>query len=346
MHKPWMKWLPVWAAAGEGEGGGEGEGKGGTGGEGGGAGGDQGDGKGGTAADPGDGGGKVKSSILDMAGKVDGDGAGDKAKAEEKPVEKPLDPGGWKPPEGIPDHLKGKDAEETLAKLTKAYAGARTELAKGGKMTGTVPDAPEGYALKPTGDKDPVAAEWNSPESKQMVDAFQAAAHELKIPAEAFQGLMRKGLEKLQAQGIPIGLSEEEQIEASAEQEFESLQTLMGGTKQAATVVNTVDTYRQKLLDSGLMTKAEEAEFRIMVGTGPSAALFYKIMTAEFGERAIPPADPMGGQISLTDAYAQHAAASNLKPGAERDAALESANRAIQKAVGTESAGSVKSNVL
>jgi hypothetical protein len=337
MNKPWMKWLPVWAAEGEGGGGGEGESDPGTG-E------DPGKGEGGAAPDPGDGGGKAAPSILDLAGKT-GDDPGE-GKGESKAEEKPLDPGGWKPPEGIPDHLKGNDADETLAKLAKAYAGARTELAKGGKQTGTIPEAPDGYALKPTGDKDPVAAEWNSPESKVMVDAFQAAAHELKVPAEVFQGLMRKGLEKLQAQGVPIGLTEQEQIEASAEQEFESLQKVMGGHKQAATVVNTVDTYRQKLVDSGLMTKEEESEFRIMVGTGPSAALFYKIMTAEFGERSIPPADPMGGSVSLTDAYAAHAAAMSMKPGAERDAAIAAAQVSIRKAVGTESAGSVKSNVL
>lgn len=335
------KWRPVWAPEGEGSGGATDEA-----GAGESAGGDQGQGAGAPSGDPGGSDTKPAASILDLAGKAGEEGEGKSGEAGEKTGEPPLDPGGWKPPEGVPDHLKGKDAEETLAKIAKAYAGARAELSKGKPMAGTIPEAPDGYALKPAGDKDPVAAEWNAPESKVMVDAFQAAAHELKVPAEVFQGLMRKGLEKLQAQGIPIGMTEEEAVELSAEAEFESLQKVMGGPKQAATVINTVDTYRQKLLDRGLMTKEEEAEFRVMVGTGQSAALFYKIMTAEFGERAIPPADPLGGTMSVTDAYASHAVAMRMKPGADRDAAVRDAEAAIRKAVGTDSAGSVKSNIL
>jgi hypothetical protein len=328
MWKRWTVQPVVWGPADEGAPGGEGDGAGGE---------AESGGEGGVSGDPGDGGDPPAGSILDAleAAKT----AETKEGTEEKKGE------GWKPPEGIPEHLRGKDADETIAKLQKAYAGARQELSKRPGPQGTVPDAPEGYALKPVGDKDPIAAEWSNPESKPFVDAFQAAAHELKIPAELFSDLMRKGLEKVGDLGIPIGRSEEDLIEFSAEKEMGALVKAVG-EKEALTMLTTVDTYARKLTDSGLLTKEEQAELRVMVGTAESARVFYKIMTAEFGERPIPPADPNAGAVSQTDAYALHAKASAMPPGAEKDAALAAANLAIQRAVGTAPAGAIRSNVL
>lgn len=48
--------------------------------------------------------------------------------------------------EGIPDHMRGADEKATFAALAKAYAGARTELAKSGE----VPKDVSGYAFTPS----------------------------------------------------------------------------------------------------------------------------------------------------------------------------------------------------
>lgn len=339
MRMNWQKQARVYRPEGEGQGGDAGQGDAGSGGEGQAAAG----GAGGAADGAGDSGAKAQPSILDLAGKTD-ETQGEGKSGEEGKKDPPAD--AWKAPEGIADHLKGKDADETLAKVLKAYQGARNEIAKGGKMTGTIPETAEGYAIKAKDDKDRIAAEWSKPESKPFVDAFQAAALEMKLPAEVFSDLMRKGLEKVGDLGIPIGMTDEEAIEISAETEMKRLVELAGDPKAAATVVNTVETYSKKLVDSGLITEAERAEFRVMVGTAESAALFYKIMTAEFGERPIPLGDPGAGQISPQDAYAIHARAMAMKPGAERDQAMIDAQAAMQKAFGNQSAGSVKSNIL
>lgn len=337
MWKFWNYHGPVWAPENEGGGGGgEGEGDGGN------AGAPAGDNAGGDA--PGADAGKSQPSTIfdalaDAQAKADA--------GETKPGEKPADPpaGEWKAPDGIPDHLKGKTAEETLQKTLKAYSGARAELSKRPAMAGTVPETPEGYEIKAVGENDPIAAEWSNPDSKPFVEAFQKAAHELKIPAEVFQDLMRKGLEGVGDLGIPIGKSEDELLEISATKEMEDLVSKVG-TKEALTLLNTVDTYAKKLTDSGLLTKEEQAEFRVMVGTAESARVFYKIMTGEFGERPIPPADGGTGDVSQADAYAMHAKASALPAGAEKDAALAAANAAITRAVGTQPAGAIRSNVL
>lgn len=44
------------------------------------------------------------------------------------------DAGAWKAPAGLPDHLVGKDANETLTKLLPAFTGLRTELGERGAV--------------------------------------------------------------------------------------------------------------------------------------------------------------------------------------------------------------------
>lgn len=335
MWKFWMKHAPVWKPEGEGgAGGGAGGGEGGAGGAGaGGAGGGAGDGSQGA----GDGGqGQGQSSILDFAQKgQQGQGDGKGASGE------------WKAPEGIPDHLRGGNAEETINKLLTAYNGARRTLAQkgqgeGGKAEG-VPESPDGYEIKAEGDDDKIAAELNSEKSKPILDSFRKAAHKLGIPADKFAGLMREGMAGLDPS---LWASDEEAMQISAEAEMNQLTKLTGDPRLASTIVNTVESYGQKQLENGIFTKAELQEFRIMCGTAESAALFYKIMTGELGEKPIPTGDPGAGEISAVDAYALHGQAMKLPPGAERDAALERANRAMQKAFGQNPTGAVKSNVL
>lgn len=279
---------------------------------------------------------KQPASILDVAKPGD----------PPKDPPKPGDPPAWEAPKDVPDHLKGKDATETLAKVLKAYQGARAEISKGGKLTGTIPETADGYALKPVGDKDPVAAEWANEDSKPLVDAFQNAALEMKLPAEVFQDLMRRGMTKLQEQGIPIGLTDEEAIELSAEAEHEALRKMVSDPREADVIVHTVDGFRQKLADSGTITEEESNEFRVMCGTAASAALFYKILTAKFGEKPMPLPDPNAADLTVEQAYQLRADAHKIADPVERQAAMQRADAALQRAVGTEPAGSVRSSVL
>lgn len=333
MWKFWQYHAPVWSPADEGSGGsGEGNGDGGSGGEGEGAGGEGGSGDG-------EGQGQGNSSILDFA---------TKGKTKEG------DGDAWKLPDGmeLPDHLVGSTADETLAKVTKAYQGARRELSqkgKGeGKLEGAVPDDPDGYKFDPEGDDDKIAAELNSEASKPYVDAFRKAAHKLGIPDKAFTQLMREGLSGIAENGMPIGVSNEEAQKISGEQEMASLVKEVG-QKEASTIVNTIGTYADKLAQRGVLKDEQDvSEFAQMVGTARAARIFHRILTGEMGEKPIPQADGADGSVTPQEAYAKHAAASRMKPGAEKDAAMAEAQRLMQKAFGNspQPTGSIRSGVL
>lgn len=333
----WKLYGPVWSPADEGASGASGE-SGGEGASGATGEGGKGDGQGdGGAQDQGDGK-AAGSSILDYATKGDA-AAGD---------------GDWTPPEGLdlPDHLLGATADETLAKVTKAYQGARASLSqKGkaeGKLDGAVPDDPDGYTFDAEGDDDKIAEELNSEASKPYVDAFRKAAHKLGIPDKAFSQLMREGLAGIAEGGIPIGVSDEEAQKISGEQEMAALVEEVG-QKEASTIVNTIGTYAEKLAQRGVLKdEADIAEFSQMVGTGRAARIFHRILTGEMGEKPIPAADGADGSVTPQEAYARHAAASRMPPGADKDAAMAEAQRLMQKAFGNspQPTGSIRSGVL
>lgn len=329
MWKTWQNHAPVWSPADEGAGG-----EGGEGGDGGASEGGEGQGEGGEAD-----GKPAPSSILDFASKT---------------APKEGEAGDWKLPDGmeLPDHLVGLSADDTLAKVAKAYAGARRELSqKGkaeGKLEGAVPESPDGYTFEAEGDDDKVAAELNSEASKPYVDAFRNAAHKLGIPDKAFAQLMREGLSGIAENGIPIGVSNEEAARISGEAEMASLVKEVG-QKEASTIINTIGAYGEKLQARGvLVDEADVAEFGQMVGTARAARIFQRILAGEFGERPIPQADGADGSVTPTEAYAKQAAANRMPEGAERDQALAEAKRAFQKAFGNDPnpTGSVRSGVL
>lgn len=253
----------------------------------------------------------------------------------------------YKAPETIPEHMRGKDADETLTNVLKAYTGARKSLSEGkGKLEGNVPDSVDGYTFEAEGDDDTLAAEMNSEESKPVVDAFKKAALEIGIPDTAFSAFMRAGLKNAAEAGVPVGMSNEEAVEISAAAEMERMVELMGGEKEAGTVTNTVKAYGDKLIESGVIARDDLATFNDMCGTADCSRLFYQIMTAEFGEKPIPLADPGADKLTSTDAYAMHAKAEGMPEGAEKDAARIDARAAMEKTFGQQSAGSVRSNVL
>jgi len=304
-------------------------------------GGASGEGDGGDAGQGGDEGDKGKSSILDLAS---GDKGGKEGEGEGE------GDGDYKPPDYLPEHLRGKDANDTMLKVHNAYKGARKSLSEGrGRLEGDVPEKPDGYTFEDTGSEeapDKVYAELTSEASKPLVDLASKAAHKLGLPDKAFQSFMREFVSGAAEAGLPIGLNDGEAQEISAEAEMEALTELVGSGTEASTVVNTVENYGKNLVARGTIADADLAEFRMMVGTAESALLFHKILVAEMGEKPIPVTVGADATMSSTDAYAAHGAASAMPDGAEKDAAMASAQKAMQKAFGDNAAGSVKSNVL
>lgn len=88
-------------------------------------------------------------------------------------------------PEGLPDHLLGKDERETLDKLAKAYSGAREAISK----FGAVPDAPEKYAFTPA---EAVAPYLPNVAEDPVFKAAQAAAHKHGLGDKQFAGFVNE----------------------------------------------------------------------------------------------------------------------------------------------------------
>jgi hypothetical protein len=335
----WIKQAIVWKPEGDGAGSGSGDSSGGQGGVAasgdGAAPADAGAPAGAAAADPS----PTRVDILGSTPDPKPDGKAD-------PVTDPK-PGEWKAPDGLPDHLKGKDPDETLSKVLKAYNGARKELStKGsGALEGKVPETPDGYVFEAMGENDPIAAELNSAETKPILDAFRASALKHGIPDKAFVAFMRDGMDGVAKAGFALGQTTDEAIQISAAAEMEKL-TSQVGAKEASTIVATTTAYGQKLVDRGLMTPADLAEFKVMIGTADSARIFHRILTTELGEAPIPMGDPARGEVSPLDAQAAYTAALRLPAGAERDAALQRAQGQMAKAYGSESASSVRTSFL
>jgi hypothetical protein len=313
--------------------------------EGGGGGGEGGEGEG--NADGGEGEGEGSGEGDGDAGKVKSGSILDMAKPGDKPGE---GEGDYKAPDYLPEHLRGKDNDETMKKLHEAYAGARKTLSKGNnKIEGTLPEKPEDYTFEDTGkegEPDKVFAELSSEASKPMVDMARRAAHKAGIPDKAFAGFMRDFVAGAGESGLPIGMDDGEAQEISGAAEMEKLTELVGSGVGASTIVNTNQRYLEKVVARGTLHEDDMAEFRIMCGTAEGANIFYKILTAELGEKPIPVAEGGAGAMSQTDAYALHAQASSLPDGAEKTQAMEAAQRAMQKAFGQNSSGSVRSSVL
>lgn len=86
-------------------------------------------------------------------------------------------------PEGLADHLVGGSDQETIDRLTKAYAGARDAIAKAGE----VPKDATGYVFQPSDKVKPYAERLDQ-------DPFWAATKEIAlknhIPAKTFQGFI------------------------------------------------------------------------------------------------------------------------------------------------------------
>lgn len=316
--------------------GGSGGGEGGQGGEG--------EGEGGESSEGGEGDeGQRGGSILDFADKTGGEGEGDGDEGGE-----------WKLPDGLelPDHLVGTSANDTLARVAKAYTGARRQLSQrakeSGQLEGQVPDDPDGYEIASEGDDDKIAAELNSEASKPIVDAYRKAAHKLGIPDKTFNDFMRQGMQGLEEAGIPIGVSSEEAQQISSEAELESLSEQYG-KQEASTIINTISGYGEKLAARGVLKDEQDVdEFAQMVGTARAASIFHRILTGELGEKPIPPGEGMDGNVSPTEAQAAYARAQNLPEGSEKEAAMAEAQTMMEKAYGTQAApsGAVRTNVL
>jgi hypothetical protein len=104
------------------------------------------------------------------------------------------DGGGWKAPDGLPEHVIGKDAGETLSKLVPVYAGLRQELS----TRGAVPKEANAYEIKFSDKATPVL---NIQQDDKVMPILKQAMHKHGITdkqsgfvADLVDGLIDSGL--------------------------------------------------------------------------------------------------------------------------------------------------------
>jgi len=251
----------------------------------------------------------------------------------------------------IPEHLVGLSAEDTLKKLSTAYKGARTELSTrkkdDGVLEGAVPKDIEGYQFTGDIENDPVLKDLTSEESKPIVDEWRKAAMEVGIPDAAFAAFMHKGMENMGKAGFGAFGDSEQAQQVNGKAEMAALVEDLGKSGADLTL-RQLDTFAQKLANNGILTSQDEVEeFGQMVGTAKAARIMQRIITAEFGEKAIPMGDGVEGSPTLEEAYEQHNAALSMPRGADRDEAMRRAEaRLAQAMAGGSTNGQLRSRVL
>lgn len=92
-------------------------------------------------------------------------------------------------PEGLPDHLLGKDERETIDKLFKVVDGYRKGDAARGEKIGAVPDAPEKYSFTPA---ETVAPYLPNIGEDPVMKVIQSAAHKNAIGDKQFSGFINE----------------------------------------------------------------------------------------------------------------------------------------------------------
>lgn len=142
----------------------------------------------GSAASPGAGDPPPAASAgADATGKAAASSSG----GQGEPVRDTGQPAAWQAPDGLPDHLRGKTAEETVAKLYPAYKGARDAMAQKGE----VPKDIAGYVMD---DADPALKPYvaHLPDDPAY-KVIREAALKSQIPVgqfKAFAAEVYKGL--------------------------------------------------------------------------------------------------------------------------------------------------------
>lgn len=101
----------------------------------------------------------------------------------------------WKAPEGLPEHLAGKDAEETLGKLLGAYKPLRDKLAAAGE----VPAEAKGYGFEASEKLAPFTAKLDG---DPFYDAVREISHKAGLSTKQFQSVFGGIMEKMVDQGL------------------------------------------------------------------------------------------------------------------------------------------------
>lgn len=121
------------------------------------------------------------------------------------------DPPAFTPPDFLPEHLRGKDPAETLAKLAPDWKAQRDGLAQ--RWT-PPPDKPEAYEFAPAAELKQFFAD--DPAKDPVVGVLRGVAHKIGMSADRFAPFVNDAVAELQKAGL-IGAKDETAVDYAKE---------------------------------------------------------------------------------------------------------------------------------
>ena len=169
--------------------------------------------------------------------------------------------------DNVPKALRGKDAQETIDKLSKAYKGQRNK--------GTAPENVDDYTL----DLPEVVASAmasDDPENKQVFDILKTLAKDNGLSTEQYSNVIGGLLGQLQeANFIETPIDPKEHF------------ALLGGEVEGRKIAQVVKNWGEGMLRKEILTAEEHEEFKIMAGTAYGVRIMSK-MREMTGKQTIP----------------------------------------------------------
>lgn len=227
--------------------------------------------------------GRSASSLLSRGRSPANEGDQGSNKAGDQGAERPKH---FVPPEGLPENLRGQNAEETLANVAQAYIGMRTELAKKHGQP-RPPESPDKYKLDlPEAVKGKVDfdTEFNQP----VLDGLREAAHKGGLSQSQFNDFLGTFMEGAVKDGLLDG-----PVDTDAE-----LAELGGGNSvQGKAIVEELATWGDGLKRRGILNEDDHRAFEAMAADAASVRVI-NLLRGMIGERPMPidPGAARGGR--------------------------------------------------
>jgi hypothetical protein len=197
-------------------------------------------------------------------------------------------------PEGLPDHLRGKDDRETIDKLFKVAMDLRRKVGQGKDKA---PETPDGYAFEaPEG----VEIDLTSDANVKLMGLVAEAAHAEGLGQKAAQAFVQKIMA-----GLPeIAKDAGEPDPASQMPDISEELDKLGGRDKALPFLQKIDRWGRGLVERGAFDQDDYLEFQIMAGTAQGARVMNKLIEMT-GEAPVPLEGSERGAAKLTPGQLQ-----------------------------------------
>lgn len=181
-------------------------------------------------------------------------------------------------PEGLPDHLYGKDDKETIDKLNGVVAGIRKDLAKKG-----VPETPDKYDIKLDDDIAKKVLRPGKDGKDPMLEKFKPIFHKRGVSNEAATEMVTelyKAVVEMGAAGIDPGA---EGVEDPGDFDFKA----MGGVEKAQPVIDASNAWLNNLSAGKKISTETLRELQLLTTHSQGVKALQELRVA-MGEQPIP----------------------------------------------------------